>query len=99
MKNTNDTDFSTDIATGTVLVDFYAEWCMPCKALVPVLEKVSADQNLNIVKVNIDEVDKLPAQHAVRNVPTLILFKDGKEVARRTGKATVKELTEWLNQN
>lgn len=80
----------------TVLVDFYADWCGPCKRLAPVLDELAHETpDARIVKVDIDRSPKVAARYGVRSIPTLILFKDGRPVTRRTGlssKASLKEL-------
>jgi thioredoxin 1 len=79
-----------------VLVDFYADWCGPCKRLAPVLDELAQETpDARIVKIDIDRSPKVAAHYGVRSIPTLILFKDGKPVTRRTGlssKASLKEL-------
>jgi len=79
-----------------VLVDFYADWCGPCRTLAPVLDELAQETpDARIVKVNIDRSPKLAERYGVRSIPTVILFKDGRPVTRRTGlnsKATLREL-------
>ncbi|SFH37720.1 thioredoxin [Desulfotomaculum arcticum] len=77
-----------------VLVDFWAEWCGPCKMIAPVVEEIAADNEgkLKVAKLNVDESKSVPAQFSVVSIPTLIIFKDGKEVERIVGFRTKKEL-------
>ena len=81
---------------GTVLVDFWASWCMPCKMLSPVVDEVAEEViSVKVAKVNVDEQQSLAARFDVMSIPTLIVFKDGKEVRRSVGvipKEAVKEL-------
>jgi thioredoxin 1 len=82
LKDLNADNFNATIASGTVLVDFWAPWCGPCKMQTPILEKVAdkIGDKAVIAKVNVDEAPTLAAQFGVRSIPTLILFKDGQKV-------------------
>ncbi len=95
-------NFQNDILdyNGYVLVDFWAEWCMPCKRLSPILDAVS-DQtpNVKFAKVNIDENPDLASSYSIRTIPTLVLIKDGKVVQTKNGGAPLAELKEWLATN
>jgi len=98
VEHAGDHDFKQKVVSSneTVLVDFYADWCGPCRMLAPVLDELAGETpDAKIVKVNIDRSPKLAKHYGVRSLPTLILFKDGKPVTRRTGlnsKASLKEL-------
>jgi len=89
-KPVTDETFSTDVlkAKGPVLVDFWAEWCGPCRAIAPALEELAGEfaGKLTVAKVNIDENPETPNNYAVRGIPTLILFKDGKPAATQVGR-------------
>jgi len=98
-KYLDEENFSEETKDGIVLVDFYADWCGPCRMLTPVLEKVAADvQNkATIAKIDIDKAQKTASSFQVTSIPTLILFKDGKEVGRLVGlrdESTIKEFIE-----
>ena len=97
LKEINEQSFDQETSSGAVLVDFYGPWCGPCKRLTPVLESLSDEMKgkVTIVKVNIDKSPNLTEKYGVRGVPTLILFKNGKEKKRLVGyqdKSAVKNL-------
>lgn len=100
-KPVTDQSFATDVlaAKGTVLVDFWAEWCGPCKAIGPALEELAGEygDKLTIAKVNIDENPGVPNTYAVRGIPTLILFKDGKPVSTQVGALPKSRLKAWID--
>ncbi|MBQ7841024.1 MAG: thioredoxin [Lachnospiraceae bacterium] len=83
-------------AQGPVLVDFWATWCMPCRMQGPAIEKL-AEEGYNAGKLNVDEEESLAAQYRVMNIPTLIIFKDGKEVDRMVGVQSKDVLAEKLD--
>ena len=99
-KPVTDATFATDVlkAKGTVLVDFWAEWCGPCRAIASSLEEIGAEYagQLTVAKVNIDENPNTPNAYNVRGIPTLILFKDGKQVATKVGAAPKSVLKQWV---
>lgn len=82
-----------------VLVDFWAEWCGPCRALAPTLDAIAAEKagKLKIVKVNVDESPNAPAKYGVRSIPALFLFKDGQVVGQTVGAQPKTELTKWID--
>jgi len=81
-----------------VLVDFYAEWCGPCRQLGPVLEEISREMGdkIKILKMNIDDSPDTPTNFGVRGVPTMMVFKNGEVVATKVGTMTKSKLTEWI---
>lgn len=93
--------FSQIISKDLVLVDFHAEWCGPCKMLAPILKEVKQEmgEDLRIVKIDVDKNEPLSNKYQVRGVPTLILFKDGKQVWRQSGLLQKKELLQIINSN
>ena len=84
-----------------VLVDFWAEWCAPCKAMTPALEAVSEEMagKVKIAKVNIDDAPDTPMRYHIRNVPTMMIFKDGEVVSTKMGSMTKTKLAEWLSEH
>ncbi len=101
--HTNDEDFEADVLKSekAVLLDFWAEWCGPCKMIAPLLEE-AADQyadKLTVAKLNIDENPNTPAKYQIRSIPTLMLFKDGSVLAQKLGAMQKKDLTEFLETN
>ncbi len=95
-----DDDFESSVlkAKGPVLVDFWAEWCGPCKMIAPALEDIAGDMagKVTVAKLNIDDNPHTPSKFDVRGIPTLILFKDGQVAARKVGALPKSQLVEWV---
>ena len=99
-KAVTDQSFASDVlgASGPVLVEFWAEWCGPCRMIAPALEEIAGElgDKVSIVKLNIDENPDVPTQFGVRGIPTMILFKDGQPVAQKVGAAPRSQIQSWL---
>lgn len=99
-KSVNDNEFENEVlqADSPVLVDFWAEWCGPCKALSPLIDEIAGemDGKVKVVKVNIEEAPEAPTKYGVRGVPTLMIFKDGQVVDTRVGGMPKAQLAEWV---
>lgn len=99
-KAITDASFATDVigAEGPVLVDFWAEWCGPCKMIGPSLEELSEElgEQVTITKLNIDDNPDAPGKYGVRGIPTMILFKNGQPAATKVGAAPKSQLKAWL---
>ncbi len=96
----SDDSFDTDVikAAQPVLVDFWAEWCSPCKMIAPALEEIAGELEgkMTVAKMNIDENPMTPAKYGVRGSPTLMLFKDGQVAATKIGALAKNQLQEWI---
>jgi thioredoxin 1 len=96
----NDSNFKKNISNGIVLVDFWAEWCMPCKMMTPIINAVADEtqENVSVGKLNIDHARQTAAKFNVRSIPTLIIFKNGKEGKRIVGVKTKDFIIDQINQ-
>ena len=96
----SDATFESEVlkASGPVVVDFWAEWCGPCKMIGPALEEISDELagKVTIAKINIDDNPDAPGKYGVRGIPTMILFKDGEPVATKVGAAPKSALKGWI---
>lgn len=91
-----ESDFEKEINKELILVDFYADWCGPCKAMMPILEEL---ENIQILKINVDLFPDLASSYGIMSIPTLILFKNGKELDKKVGLINKSNLEKWLKEN
>ena len=100
---TSDSNFDNDVIGSNLptLVDFWAEWCGPCKQIGPILEEISEEKKgvINIYKINIDNNPEIPQKYGVRGIPTLMFFNDGKLVDTKVGSLSKSSLNEWIENN
>jgi thioredoxin 1 len=103
IKQVSNDSFEADVlkAEAPVLVDYWAEWCGPCKMIAPILDEVSRDyaDKLNIAKVNVDENQEIASKYGIRGIPTLMLFRNGAVVATKVGALSKSQLTAFLDSN
>lgn len=99
IRNLTAKNFNQQIGKGISLVDFWASWCMPCRMMIPVLNELSqeVDENVSICKLNIEEHQSIAAKYSVRNIPTMLIFKNGKEVDRIVGVKNKEFLINKIN--
>jgi thioredoxin 1 len=97
----SDTDFEDQVlkAAGPVLVDYWAEWCGPCKMIAPILDEISDEyaEKLTVAKINIDENREIPQKYAVRGIPTLMIFKDGEIAGTKVGALSKSQLSAFID--
>ena len=102
IKHVSDASFEADVLQSglPVLVDYWAEWCGPCKMIAPILDEVSAayEGKLQIAKMNVDENRDIPAKFGIRGIPTLMLFKGGQLAATKVGALSKSQLTAFIDQ-
>ena len=103
IKNCNENDFENEVLKSNlpVIVDFWAEWCGPCKMLTPILEELSNEMKneINVVKVNLDENQDLAMKYSIRSIPTLLLFKEGNLIDTKVGLLPKNEIVTWFKSN
>ena len=103
IKHISDASFESDVLKSDkpVLVDYWAEWCGPCKMIAPILDEVSKDYDgrLKVTKMNVDENRDVPAKFGIRGIPTLMLFKDGKLAETKVGALPKAQLTAFLDRH
>lgn len=102
IKHVTDATFEADVLQSAqpILVDYWAEWCGPCKMIAPILDEVSTSYagKLNIAKMNVDENREIPAKFGIRGIPTLMLFKDGQLAATKVGALSKAQLVAFIDQ-
>ncbi|MCX4365337.1 MAG: thioredoxin [Bacilli bacterium] len=94
IKHLKEDNFYDEVSKGTVLVDFYADWCGPCQMMGEILENIDA----NILKVNTDEFGEIAQKHGVMSIPTLVLYKDGSEVDKMIGLQSKEDIEDFISQ-
>lgn len=103
MKSIVDAEFEKEVldSKGLVLLDFWAEWCGPCRQLGPILEEVSKEMGnkVKILKMNVDDSPNTAANFGIRSIPTMYLFKDGKQIDVKVGLNSNSVITGWINEN
>ncbi|QKX01557.1 thioredoxin [Wolbachia endosymbiont of Cruorifilaria tuberocauda] len=99
ITSVDDQSFNSEVISckGFVLVDFWAEWCRPCKSLMPYIEQLARDKKgkVKVCKFNVDGETDVPSKYGIQSIPTLIIFQDGKEIARKVG--IINDLSSWVN--
>lgn len=102
-KEINDQNFQKDVleAKGTVLIDFWAPWCGPCRQLSPIVDELAKELEgkIQVFKCNVDENPETPSKYMVRGIPTLMIFKDGKLVDTKVGSVPKPALYDWVRNN
>ena len=103
IKQVSDSSFDSDVlqSDAPVLVDYWAEWCGPCKMIAPILEEVSRDYDgrVQVAKLNVDDNPSMPSRYGVRGIPTLMLFKNGQVAATKVGALSKSQLKVFLDEN
>jgi thioredoxin 1 len=101
VEKVSDQSFDEDVlkSSAPVIVDFWAEWCGPCRMVAPILDEVSGEmgEKVRIVKLNVDENPNTASKYGIMSIPTLLLFKDGKIASRQVGAAPKAKLVQWIN--
>ncbi|HAE75219.1 MAG TPA: thioredoxin [Alphaproteobacteria bacterium] len=102
-EQVTDSDFEAKVlgSQTPVLVDFWAEWCQPCKQIAPLLDELAIEMKgkIKIVKINIDENPKTPLKYGVQGIPTLIIFKAGQATSTKVGSVPKNQLSEWIESS
>lgn len=103
METVNDTTFETTVLKSEkpVLVDFFAEWCGPCRQMLPIVSELADEMKdqITILKMDVDESEETPARYGIQSIPTLILFKNGEVVSQKTGAMPKSELSSWIKSS
>ena len=96
MLELNNEDFNEEIKDKLVLVDFYATWCGPCRMMHPIIEEVAKEENIKVIKVDVDKHDELARNYGIMSIPTIIIFDKGNEIKKSIGFKTKNELLEFI---
>ena len=97
IKHLKDENFQEEIKSGLVLVDFYADWCGPCRMVGPIVEEISNEvENLKVIKINVDEREDIAKMYGIMSIPTLILFKEGEINKKQIGFVPKEVLMQWF---
>lgn len=103
IQNVSDADFEQEVLKSNepVLIDYWAEWCGPCKSIAPVLEEIASEYSgrLRVAKLNIDDNPETPPKYGIRGIPTLMLFKNGNVEAQKVGAVSKSQLTAFIDGN
>lgn len=100
MLHVNEENFQKSVLDKDfVVVDFFAEWCGPCRMIGPFLESIESEMGVSIVKINIDESPNIAAKYEVMSIPTIMIFKNGEKVAENVGAASKARLAEWIKKH
>ena len=103
VSQVSDADFDAEVLKSSepVVVDFWAEWCGPCKQIAPALDELASTMNgkVKIVKLNVDENPKRATEYGIMTIPTLLVFKDGKIASRHSGAASKQKLEQWITSS
>jgi len=100
MKLTSENSFAADVlAKDFVLVDFFADWCGPCRMILPFLEEIQNEMGIEIVKVNIDESPNVASKYGVMSIPTLAIFKKGEKISVNVGAASKARIMDWIKSH
>ena len=100
VKLVNSNEFNEEIKDGITFVDFFATWCGPCKMISPIVEDVSNEiEDVKFIKVDVDASNDVAASHGIMSIPTLMIFKDGKLINKKTGFTSKEDLIKFINEN
>ncbi|QHG92653.1 thioredoxin [Coxiella endosymbiont of Amblyomma sculptum] len=101
--STSDENFEKDVleSDGSVLIDFWADWCQPCRVVAPILEETAEeyDGRVKVFKMNVDDNTKIPDRYGIRGIPSLLIFRNGDVIARKVGVLNKSQLVSFLNEN